>query len=301
MPMRGPTVPRGAMLSLGPVLVAVAALVPSPASGRAEPRDLAAFTPASLLRRGETEVVILNNVYTQTRFYDDGGERQPAGGRSTWATMQISWTRGLSQRLNAGLDASVRGVDDETVALPDPPAETDRRIALAWIGLRAEVAPWRGTPGVSLETAVRVPLARNLDGADGDDTDDRPESPFLDSGDATVLARLRWDQGMGPRAYFYGEAGGELRVDRDGPRGGSTPVRWMPHILVGDAVTLYAVGEVTPFWGGAATGDWSSQVGAGGKWRPRRGVELDASAGTFPGGRNQGAGHALTVGLRIVR
>ena len=264
------------------------------------PRDLAAFTPASLLAPGETEFVLFQNVYTQTRYFDSAGKRRDVGGRATYSSTEVAWSRGITSRLTFGLDLSVRSVRDDAARQRDPPAETDRRTALAWIAPRLEMAPWRSHPSLSLETSLRIPTARHLDGADGEDVDDQPEAPFLDTGDPTVVVRLRTDHGAGRRAYLYAELGDELRVDENGPDGASTPLLLIGHAVPSDRWTLVAPLGVTPYWGGAANGDWSSRMGLGAKFRPEAGWEVETLVTIFPAGRNQGAGAAFSLGVRLV-
>ena len=295
-----------AILSAWPAGPAVAAEGaaddPPPAASALRPRrDLSGFTPASLLAPGETRIVVFQSVYTQTRFFDAAGVRRDAGGRATYATTLVSWSRGASPRRTWGVDASVRSVRDEVAARRDPPAETDRRTALAWIAPRMETAPWRAHPAWSVETAVRIPTARHLDGTDGADADARPEGAFVDTGDPTLVLRLRTDRGSGRRAYVYAELGGELRIDRHGPDGAATPAQLILHALPADRWTLSLPLAFTPYWGGAANGDWSSQVGLGAKFRPRSGLEVESVVTIVPAGRNQGAGSAFSLGVRLVR
>lgn len=278
-------------------LILAGAALPAAAAGP----DLAERTSAALLAPGETEVVLFANAYTQTRFFDDDGARRDAGGRSTYGSLTASWTKGATRRTDWGVDLALRTVRDGTATLRDPPAESDRRTALAWVAPRVEFAPWASRRSVSVETALRIPAARRLDGADGPDADLRPEAPFLDTGDLTLVTRLRGERGPGGRTYWYGELGAEVRWDGEGPDGAATPVVAIWHVRPSPRWTLYLPLSVTPYWGGAATGDWSSQAGIGAKFRPTRGLEWESVLTFFPAGRNQGAGAALGVGVRGIR
>jgi hypothetical protein len=271
---------------------------PSPDHGE---RDLAGLTPATLLAPGETEIALFQDVYAQTRFFDAQRRRRDAGGRATYSTTSLSLRRGASPRLTFGLGATLRSVRDEAAVRRDPPAETDRRTALAWIAPRLETAPWRAHPTWTLEASLRIPTASGLEGADDADPDERPEAPFLDTGDPTLVVRLRNDRGAGRRAYLYTEIGAELRADGNGANGASTPAQLIAHLLPSDAWTFFVPLGLTPYWGGAANGDWSSRVGLGAKFRPRSGWEVESLVTIFPAGRNQGAGTAFGLGARRVR
>lgn len=290
---------RAAAALLGALLAAATVRTPAAAAERAAP-DLAERTSATLLGAGETDLVLFANAYTQTRYFDADGVARDAGGRTTYGSLTASWTRDGGARTDWGMDLALRTVRDATAPRRDPPPETDRRTALSWVAPRVEFAPWSRRP-VSLEASVRIPLARHLDGTDADDADARPEAPYLDSGDPTVVARLRGELGRGGATYWYGEAGAELRVDRHGPDGAVTPLTAIWHVRPAPRWTLYVPLTVTPAWGGSATGDWSSQVGLGAKLRPAGGLELESVITFFPAGRNQGAGAALGLGARWVR
>jgi hypothetical protein len=65
-------------------ILAAAALAAVPGSGWT--RDLRSYGPSTLLAPGESELKLFHNLYTQTRFFDDDGDRLDQGARSTWYT-----------------------------------------------------------------------------------------------------------------------------------------------------------------------------------------------------------------------
>lgn len=267
-------------------ILAAAALAAVPAPGRA--RDLRSYGPSNLLAPGESELKLFHNLYTQTRYYDDDGDAVDQGARSTWYTGTATLRVGWKPRVNPGVDMTVRAVKDGTRA-PDFQGRSGLTAVMPWV----QVAPLSEARWLTVQTGVRVPLGSDLEG-DGRD-------PFLDFADPSWMARGLADLSPGAAWRLYLEAGGSLRMAGDASQL-TTPfkaiVTWEPSARW----SLYAPGEIAPDWLGDSSGNYYSQVGAGGKLRPGDGgAEVEALWTVFPAGRNAGAGQTFNLGVRFVR
>jgi hypothetical protein len=267
-------------------ILAAAALAAVPAAGSA--RDLRSYGPSTLLSPGESELKIFNNLYTQTRAFDDDGDAVDAGGRSTWYTGSATLRAGWKPRVNAAIEMTVRAVKDET-----RPKDFWGRSGLTAVTPWIQFAPVDEARWLSVQTGVRFPLGSNLEGDDRD--------PFLDFADPSWIAKGLADLSVAADWRVYLEAGGSIRMAGDDSQL-TTPLKaivtWEPSTLW----SLYAPTEIAPDWWGDSSGDHYTQVGIGGKLRPGTGnAELEALWTVFPIGRNKGAGQTFNLGVRFVR
>ena len=71
--------------------------------------NIQVFTPSALFRKGQFEVNVFNNLYTQTQVRDGAGEEVGLGQRQTFVNTMIQFTYGVSKsaRVNLGFDVYV--------------------------------------------------------------------------------------------------------------------------------------------------------------------------------------------------
>ena len=250
-------------------------------------RDLRAYGPSTLLVPGESELKIFNNLYTQTAFFDDDGNRVDQGARSTWYTGTAALRVGWTPRVNAGVEITVRAVKDGT-RLPD----FQGRSGLTAVTPRLQFAPFSGTRWLTLQAGVRFPLGSDLEGDSRD--------PFLDFAHPAFVGQILCDHPLSGSFRLYAEVGGFARMAGDESQL-TTPLKAIVNFEPSSRWTLYLPVEASPEWLGDSSGNYFTQVGLGGKIRPGTGAELEALWTVFPMGRNAGAGQTFNVGIRFVR
>lgn len=269
---------------LGILAAAALAAVPSPAGAR----DLRSYSPSALLAAGESELKIFNNLYTQTAYYDDDGNRVDQGARSTWYTGTAQLRVGWKPRLNPGIEMTVRAVKDET-RYPDYWGRSGLTAVTPWV----QVAPWTGARWLTVQTGVRFPLGSELEGDARD--------PFLDWAHPAAFGRLLIDRTVASGWRIYAEAGGSVRMAGDASQL-TTPVKAILNWEPSARWSLYVPTEVAPDWLGDSSGSYYTQVGIGGKLRPRgESAELEGLWTIFPMGKSSGAGQTFNLGIRFVR
>jgi hypothetical protein len=252
-------------------------------------RDLRDYTPSTLLLPGEAEVQTFHNLYTQTEYFDDQGERQDAGGRATYYTGVFSVTWGWKRNVNPGVDLVLRHVNDGTF-----PEASATRTGITAVEPHLEFIPLPEFPNVALRTGIRFPVGSDLEG--------NGTSPFLDWDDLLWNNRLSTDWNFTPDFYIYLEAGARVRYDSAADDVQVTmPTKFLPTFHVSDRWSGYVTFEYESDFVGDAAGNYFTQVGAGAKYRPRPWVELETLFTTFPFGVNSGAGRTMNLGVRILR
>ena len=267
--------------------------------------NLQAYTPSRLLARGEIDVKVFNNLYTQTAFFNGSGSRTDANRRDTYFTSIVSILVGYSRKLNLGIDLypkAVRvGAEGSSPFSVLQFSTNDRaRATLAAIAPKIKFAPFRSAPNLALQTALYIPLASDLEGI-------RSGRPFLDYDDVQVWLQAFYDVSFDPSWLLYLEGGFFFRYDSASENRNHEyiyPFKGILNYYASDRWTVYAMTELTP---SALQLDSSlfstlyTQIGAGLKFQVTPRFELETLVTTFPFGYNKGAGQTYNLGMRLVR
>ncbi len=262
------------------------------------PQSLQSYTPSTLLSPGQLEIKQFNNVYTQTAFFDQEGNRQEDNYRSTYYTGILNILYGEATRVNIGMDMffkSVR-VDDRSSKFINVfrfAGEPSSRTALASVAPKLKVAPFSSVPRLAVQTALVIPVVSDLEGRNNN-------KPFLDYDALQWWTQIFYDYSLNTRWLIYLETGAFFRFESN-RTDFVTPMKFFLNFYPSQRWTLYLPLELTPTW--KSGGGWASyytQVGGGIKFLISSFVELEALYTVFPAGKNNGAGQTYNLGVRII-
>ncbi len=261
-------------------------------------RSLQNFTPSTMLQRGEMEIKLFNNLYTQTAYFDDRGTRRDQGGRSTYFTGIVYFLTGFSTRINAGIDVYFKSVRNgpagsSPLSVFQFASGADARTAVALIAPKLKLVPFPAFTRLAMQIQLLIPAAQDLQGLRG-------ERPFLEYDDIQWWTQFFYDYRFTPEVYLYLENGLYLRFDRKDPAL-LTPIKAIFNYLPTPRWTLHFQGELAPTWEGLGWSNYYSQLGAGVKFFLRPNFELESLVTVFPFGKNGGAGQTYNFGIRWVR
>jgi hypothetical protein len=261
-------------------------------------QNLQAYTPSTLLKPGEYEIKLFNNVYTQTAFYNDAGDRQDQNGRSTFYTGIINFLYGIKSTFNIGFDFYLKSVRyDLASASPFSvfkfSSGADARTDITQIGPKVKISPFSGLRSLAIQSTLLLPVASDLDGSQGN-------HPYLDVNGIQWWNQLFYDRPFLNDFLFYFEAGFFFRFDSPF-EDFYTPLKAFFNYYPTSRWTLYLPVEFTPYW---QDGSWNAYYGQGGlgtKYQFTPNLELELLYTNFLVGKNQGAGETFNLGLRIIR
>ncbi|MFT6484511.1 MAG: hypothetical protein ACJAWN_001225 [Neolewinella sp.] len=233
---------------------------------------------------GSAEIKIFNNLYSQ----------EAAGERSSFFTASVSVLYGVINRLNVGIDLRYRRVRyDEVGAASNFAVLSDggtfSRTVISGFGPKVRFAPFNNLPNFSIQSALWIPLANNLEGGQG--------SRFTDWNLPTWFTQVFNDFPIGNYFSVFAEVDFVLEDIGDLNRF-STPVTGIMSYFPTPKATLYGLASYSPFW--QEEYDFFYQLGAGAKYQftPKFEVELLATA--FDNSYLQSVdGNAGTVNLGI--
>lgn len=241
------------------------------------------FRPGNLIPESRTEIKWFNNLYTQTKSFDDGGTRTDVP-RSSYLTSIVTANHGVTPRLNLGADLYYKAL-----------LEANGQKGLTTFNPRVKWVPFEGIPALIFSSTFVFPLRSDLEGA-------ASGRPFLEFNGwqwwNQVLTTLSFSEAV----YLYMELGAFYRFNTALPNpkhGFTTPLKIIPHLLVGD-FTLYLPLELGPSWSDLSWQSYYTQVGVGLKYQVNEALQLETLFTLFPAGRNAGAGISYNLGLRYV-
>ncbi len=271
--------------------------------------NIRTFTPSALLNKGQVEVKLFQNLYTQSSFFDPSGKKQELSERSTYFTSLNSFVFGVnsSRRFNVGYDVIVKSVLNA-----DPgssPLQVFRfasdgfksRTAISSIGPTLKWQPVAKWKRVSLYSHFWIPTAGNLDGSEGTPEGGPEDGPFLE-----YQQFQWWNQLFFDRTIWNGDwqvftsLEAWWRIGNDSkdhllqlPIGAF--LSWFPS----NDLTVYGSTQYTPTPGSGST--YFIQSGVGGKWQFTSSWELEVSYTNFWSGNSSGAGQTFNMGFRFLR
>ncbi len=270
-----------------------------------ESKSLQSYTPSVLLSKGEYEIKIFNNLYTQTKFFDGEGNRINQGSRSSFFTSLMSFLYGYTTDLNFGVELWLRSVRNDIIN--SSPFETlgfdNNRTAISRFGPKIKFTPFKNEflTDLSIQTTLLIPVVSDLDGLDNDG------SAYLDDDAYIWLNQFFYDRPINNYLSYFAEIDTWIRIDRDfnGARNSlQLPLKLFLSYYPTDNLTIYGMNEFLYQW--SATGQnktitsYFNQSGLGIKYHLFHHIELEGLVTVFLLGKNSGAGQTFNLGFRIV-
>lgn len=262
--------------------------------------SLQSYTPSTLLRPGQIEVKVFNNLYTQTSFFNEDRENTDQNSRSSFFSGITTAFYGLTPNVNIGLDIYVRSVrnDDEDsspFALFKFDSDQNSRTALTQVGPKLKVSPFESLRSLSFQTTVLFPLASNLDGGDTSEN-----QPFLDFDGIQWFNQVFYDRSLSDNTLIYLEGGFFARFDSEF-EDFFTPLKAIFSYFPTQSSTLYIPTEFTSFWQDGSVNGYYAQFGLGAKYQLTNNLEIEGLFTDFSFGKSQGAGQTFNLGFRFIR
>ncbi|NJO01939.1 MAG: DUF547 domain-containing protein, partial [Bacteroidia bacterium] len=263
--------------------------------------NLQVFTPSALFRKGQFEINVFNNLYTQTQVRDNAGDAVGLNQRQNFLNTTIQFTYGVSRsaRLNLGLDLYVNSASVDNASgspLKHFFGEVNfRQTVISYIAPRIKFVPFKKLPRFSIQSTLLIPVADDLENRAG---------RFVTHDRYTWLTQLFSDFNIGPKFQVFIEEAIFYRIRRNETQETnfvrlfySAFLSYFPR----PRVTFFGFGQYAPRFERLSNGfdsqfglsQWFFQVGTGAKYQLRPQLGLELSYGNFIGLRRDGAAQPL--------
>ena len=119
--------------------------------------NLQAYTPSTLLKPGQIEIKLFNNLYTQTAYFDEESKKKDLNERSTYFTGIINSLYGITIDINVGLDVYIKSVrfDSESsspFSVFNFSSDADTRTALTQFGPKIKISPFKSFRNLAFQS-----------------------------------------------------------------------------------------------------------------------------------------------------
>lgn len=262
--------------------------------------NIATYTPSVLLKSGQFEVVIFNNLYTQDGGFNENGERIKSNQRNTWNTTMMTFNYGVSKtgRYSIGLDVNLRSVRNDN---PDNFAANifrfeqndNNRTTISSIGPKIKWSPLKSVPKFSMQSTFWIPVSQDMEG-----------TPWLDWQRYTSWTQFFYDKTFGTKYQLFTELAAWVRLPEIGSDLGlnktvvETPISTFFSYFPTGKSTIYTQLQYWPVLSDFPA--YFAQAGLGGKYQLFKKLQVEASYTNFFAGQRQGAGATFNFGLRYI-
>ncbi len=250
------------------------------------------YVVSSAIPQGSFEIKIFNNLYSQ----------EAAGERSSFFTSSTSALFGLTNRINVGFDLRYRRVRYDEAGTVNNYAVFGSggnfsRAALTGFGPKFRLAPFNNLPNFSIQSALWLPVADDLTGAENG-------GRFIEFNGPIWFTQVFNDFSIGDNFSFFAEVdfliedmGAEEkgRINRV-----STPVTGIFSYFPTPKATLYGLASYSPYW--QQNNDYFYQLGAGAKYQFTPNFELEVLLTAFDNqflANNSGNAGTVNFGVRV--
>jgi hypothetical protein len=281
---------------------------PKDEENTSELSNVQAYTPSVLLKKGQNEFLLFNNLYTQTAFRNENGEKVDLNQRATYNTLFLTYYHGFSKsaRWNLGADVLIKSVYlDEKQSNP---AEVFRlnesvngRTRITAIGPKVKFVPFKNIQKFSIQSAFWFPI--------GDSLEFKSDRPWLDWERFTWWNQFFYDHQISQdfQLFFSGEILARFQKwwEIDASSSIYEPVQL--NIPLGVFLSYFPTGKTSiygQFQYAPTITSWPNyfiQMGLGGKYQITKTLQLEASYTNFVASINNGAGTTYNFGLRYIR
>lgn len=260
------------------------------------------FTPSKLLKRGQFDVQLFNNIYTQDAFRDNDAQKVALGNRSTYFGGLFTVLTGVtkSARLNVGLDINIKSVRED----PDPSSSPFRilqfesnsfsRSAISSLGPKIKWSPFKKLSDFSIQSSFWIPISKGSE-----------SSPWLDYERYTSWTQIFFSHMQGAKFQFFYEVDVFARIKKFETQSHvlSTPATFILSYFPTKKTTIYGLIQYAPSYGTVPSinvNSYYAQGGLGAKYQITKKFNLELLVSNFFASRNAGAGVTYNLGIRYL-
>lgn len=285
--------------------------------------NVQAYTPSVLLKKNQFAIQFFNNLYTQTAYRNNKKELIDLHERASYYGGLLQFNYGISEssRINVGADINLKSARIDTSESKSVfnlfrfENTVYQRTALASLGPKIKISPFKRQIHFSIQSAFWIPVAKDLEA-------DTTKKPWLDYNRYTWWNQFFFDKSVGKKFQIFIEADLLFRFAKDSTKYAfskkktsslSTPVSFFLSYFPTKKSTVYGMIQYAPTFesirpdnNGAPTkyyyvSSFYSQFGFGGKYQLAKQLSVELLYTNFFASMNGGAGVTYNLGIKYLR
>jgi hypothetical protein len=283
-----------------------------------EKSNIQVYTPSVILKKGQVELSLFNNLYTQTAFRTGERSRVDLPTRDSYFGLLLTGLYGVSEsgRFNLGMDVNIKSVyidpakGSPTRLFAFAGQTSEQRTTVTSLGPKIKINPFKKLNNLSIQSAFWIPLAQNSEGDDG-------TQPWLDFERFTSWTQVFYDKPIGTSWQLFLEMDLLFRFAKPAsvyanqqPKSntfGMPSSVFLSYFLNGKT-TLYAMTQYAPtieynskIGPGITNASDYAQAGLGLKYQLSNALNLELLYTNFFTSANGGAGSTFNLGVKFIR
>lgn len=271
------------------------------------------LTPSALLKKGQWDASVFNNIYTQTTAADHEGVNKSSSTRNTFFASTLKFNYGISKnaRMNIGVIGTFRSTYFHKERTSSPTEvfgfgneNKVSRTGFSSIAPAFKFTPFKKISNFSVQTSLSVPLISESEG------NSQKGTIWLDRNGYFWNNQFFFDKSF-HRDLFQIFAEIDFGYSFEGDTKSffdnslTTPISLFFSYFPTSKITFYVQGQHAPTWwindkkGQLPYIDFT-QAGIGGKYQLTNSLNIEILLSDFFRGRSNGTGETYNLGLRYV-
>ncbi|PCJ28569.1 MAG: hypothetical protein COA97_01100 [Flavobacteriales bacterium] len=271
------------------------------AQEKTDAKSVQDYTPSVLLNKGQTDFKLFNSLYTQTQFYNEDGNKQDAGERSTYFTSILEYNYGVSPRVAIGGEFWFRSVyvgerSSSSTNVLSFSNSSKARTGINLVGMKIKFNPIKKWMRFSFQSGLLISVI-------SDPQSEKLDRPFLDNNRHLWITKLIYDKKISEKLLLFTQLSAWMSIDKnlaDENTSLAIPFDLFVSYFLTNKVTIYLQNQIWPSFGNDGLSSYFVQEGLGIKYQLFKGIELEMVYTSFVIGENAGAGQTFNLGLRIL-
>jgi hypothetical protein len=178
------------------------------------------YTPSVLYKKGQWEYKFFNNLYTQTKGYDNDGNKINYTNRGNYFTSINQFLFGVNSKINVGADVWINSVrvNDSIAASPFNvlkfESSPNTRTEIGYIGPKIKIIPFKKWSHLSFQTTFLIPIASDMEGK-------KNGKPFLSRDSYISITQIFYDYSISSKFQLFFQFSPWIYIAKEKPLDGS--------------------------------------------------------------------------------
>lgn len=259
--------------------------------------NIQTYTPSKLLKKGQWDIKLFNNLYTQTKSTFSSGTED----RQTFFTSTVDVFTGVSanSKFNVGLllefRSNVIGDRNALDVFKFDGEANSARSGFTSFAPAIKFNPIKNVSNFTIQTALHIPLVDN----------ETENGVFLDQKGFIFQNRFFYDYNISDQWQLFTELNAEYNFGKKENSFANNSIGLTPGVFISyfpsqKSTILALVQHSQRIDAGNDFAQNFTAVGGGGKYQISKTLNIEALYTNFVGGKNTGLGQTFNIGLRAL-
>lgn len=252
------------------------------------------YTPSVLLNQNQYEIKFFNTIYTQNKFFNNGGTTINEASRSTYFTSTLTTMFGTAKNVNIGGEIwlkSVKTFNNNPFSVLHFFDTLNSRTAITNLGIKVKLNPLKKWDRLSVQSAFLYATAQHYN-----------KQPYLTGAHHLFITDVLYDKVLSNKFSLFTQLSSWVTIAAQATEnnGLATPTTAILTFFANQKLSLYWQNQFWPNWASNGINSYYLQEGIGIKYQFFSGFEAETLFSSFVLGKQTGAGKTINLGFRFI-